>query len=90
MIGFINWWSKEVFSMAKAYLKISVEPRKERIVKDLLLQRKNVLQADLTSGEQDIIALIQADNYEQLMNFVVTELRPIEGIIKTVTNLVLE
>lgn len=76
--------------MAKAYLKINVQPGKERAVRDQLLQKENVLQADLTSGEQDIIALIQAENYEQLMNFVVTELRPIEGIIKTVTNLVLE
>ncbi len=76
--------------MARAYLKINVEPGKERIVKNQLLERKNVIQADLTSGEQDIIALIEADNYEQLMNFVVTELRPIDGIIKTVTNLVLE
>ena len=76
--------------MARAYLKINVEPGKERIVKNQLLERKNVVQADLTSGEQDIIALIEADNYEQLMNFVVTELRPIDGIIKTVTNLVLE
>lgn len=76
--------------MARAYLKINVEPGKERTVRNQLLERKNVIQADLTSGEQDIIALVEADNYEQLMNFVVTELRPIDGIIKTVTNLVLE
>ncbi len=76
--------------MARAYLKINVEPGKERVVKNQLLERKNVVQADLTSGEQDIIALIEGDNYEQLMDFVITELRPIDGIIKTVTNLVLE
>jgi len=76
--------------VARAYLKINVEPGKERVVKNQLLERKNVVQADLTSGEQDIIALIEGDNYEQLMDFVITELRPIDGIIKTVTNLVLE
>lgn len=76
--------------MARAYLKINVEPGRERQVKEELLKRDKVLQADLTSGEQDIIALIEAPTYEDLMNFVVTELRPIGGITKTVTNLILE
>jgi DNA-binding Lrp family transcriptional regulator len=76
--------------MARAYLKINVEPGREKQVKEELLKRDKVLQADLTSGEQDIIALIEAPTYEDLMNFGVTELRPIEGITKTVTNLILE
>ena len=76
--------------MAKAYLKINVAPGEEREVKKQLLAHKDVLQADLTSGEQDIIALIEAANYEGLMNFVVTELRLIEGITKTITNLILD
>jgi len=76
--------------MAKAYLKINVSPGEEREVKKQLLAHKDVLQADLTSGEQDIIALIEAANYEGLMNFVVTELRLIEGITKTITNLILD
>ncbi len=76
--------------MAKAYLKINVSPGEEREVKKQLLAHKDVLQADLTSGEQDVIALIEAANYEGLMNFVVTELRLIEGITKTTTNLILD
>ncbi len=76
--------------MAKAFLKIDVDPGREKIVKDELVQKEHVLQAHLTSGEQDLIVLIEADNYEELMNFVVSELRLIKGITKTVTNLILD
>ncbi|MDP8234482.1 MAG: Lrp/AsnC ligand binding domain-containing protein [Candidatus Saelkia tenebricola] len=76
--------------MAKAYLKINVEPGQERDIKKQLLSREDVLQADLTSGEQDIVALVEAANYEELMSFVVSELRLIEGITKTITNLILD
>lgn len=76
--------------MAKAYLKISTEPGKEKSVKSALLGIGGVKSADLTTGEQDIICLIEADSYEKLLNLVVGNLRPIAGISKTITNLVLE
>ncbi|MDD5613704.1 MAG: Lrp/AsnC ligand binding domain-containing protein [Candidatus Omnitrophica bacterium] len=76
--------------MARAYLKINVEPGEEREVVKKITAMENVLEANLTSGEQDIIALIQASNYEELMRFVVTKLRAVEGISRTITNLILD
>jgi len=76
--------------MARAFLKINVEPGEEKEVIVRLKSFENVVDANLTSGEQDIIAQIKASNYEELMRFVVTELRATGGITKTITNLILD
>ncbi|MDP8253069.1 MAG: Lrp/AsnC ligand binding domain-containing protein [Candidatus Kaelpia aquatica] len=76
--------------MARAYLKINVEPGEEKEVIQKMKSFENVVDVDLTSGEQDVIAQIKASNYEELMRFVVTELRAINGITKTITNLILD
>jgi DNA-binding Lrp family transcriptional regulator len=76
--------------MARAYLKVDVEPGKEREVKGALLGVEGVRSADLTAGEQDLIVLIEAPSYEAILELVVGKLRGIEGIRRTVTNLVLE
>ena len=76
--------------MAKAYLKINVIPGKEKIIRSALAEIKGVKEAHITTGNQDIIALIEADNFENLLKLVLTKLRIIEGITKTDTNLVLE
>ena len=76
--------------MARAFLKINVEPGEEKEVIVQLKSFENVVDANLTSGEQDIIAQIKASNYEELMRFVVTELRATGGITKTITNLILD
>ena len=76
--------------MVKAYLKINVIPGKEKIIRSALSEIKGVKEAYITTGDQDIIALIEADNFENLLKLVLTKLRIIEGITKTDTNLVLE
>lgn len=76
--------------MARAYLRISVETGKERSVRDALLKIGGVRSADLTSGDQDIISLVEGESYEGILTLVVGEVRKVEGIRSTVTNLVLE
>jgi DNA-binding Lrp family transcriptional regulator len=76
--------------MAKAYLKINVVPGKEQIIRSALSEIKGVKEASITTGDQDIIVLVEADNFEDLLKLVITKLRVIEGIIKTDTNLILE
>lgn len=76
--------------MAKAYLKIKVEMGKERGVRDVLLRFSEVKSAELTTGGQDILALVEADTYEDILLAVVDRLRALKGIISTVTDLVLE
>lgn len=76
--------------MAKAYLKINVTPGKEKIIRSALSEIKGVKDAHITTGDQDIIALVEADNFENLFKLILTKLRVIEGITKTDTNLILE
>ena len=76
--------------MAKAYLKIKVEVGKERSVRDALLRFDEVKEADLTTGDQDILATVEAENYEDILQVVIDRLRTLKGIIRTETDLVLE
>ncbi len=76
--------------MAKAYLKINIVPGKEKIIRSALAEIKGVKEAHITTGDQDIIVLIEADNFEGLLKLVLTKLRLVEGVIKTDTNLILE
>ena len=76
--------------MARAYLKIKVEMGKERAVRDTLLRFSEVKSAEITTGDQDILALVEADTYEDILLAVVDRLRALKGIISTVTDLILE
>ena len=76
--------------MAEAYLKIKVEMGKERSVRDALLKFDEVKRADLTTGEQDILALIKAPSYEDILGVVMDRLRALKGVVSTETDLILE
>ncbi len=76
--------------MAKAYVKIWVEGGKEESVREALLGIDEVNVADVTAGEQDMIALIEAADHEKLLRLVMKRIRTIPGVMKTSTNLVLE
>lgn len=76
--------------MAKAYLKILVEAGMERAVCDSLRKLPEVKSADLTTGDQDIIAVVESSGYETLLRTIVEKLRHIKGIASTSTSLVLD
>ncbi len=76
--------------MARAYVKINVAAGKEREVRDSLRERDEVTTADLTSGDQDIIALVEAESFDELLDLTLNQLRTIEGVTGTVTNLVVD
>lgn len=76
--------------MARAYVKINVAAGKEREVRDALRERDEVTTADLTSGDQDIIALVEAESFDELLDLTLNQLRTIEGVTGTVTNLVVD
>ena len=76
--------------MATAYLKVWVEVGKETAVRDALKKLKGVKRCDLTTGDQDIIVLIDAPDYQSLLDMILTSVRSVQGIERTVTNLVLE
>jgi DNA-binding Lrp family transcriptional regulator len=76
--------------MARAYVKVNVAAGKERVVKDALLRRQEVQTADITSGDQDIIALVEAASFDELLDLTLNQLRTIEGVTGTVTNLIVD
>jgi len=82
--------TKEVREMAKAYLKIKVEMGRERAVRDALLTFEEVKAAEVTTGDQDVLALIEADSYDDILQVVIDRLRTIKGVTGTRTDLVLE
>ena len=76
--------------MARAYVKVNVAAGKEHEVRDALLQRPEVRSADLTSGDQDIIALVESESFDELLDLTLNQLRTIDGVTGTVTNLVID
>ena len=75
--------------MARAYLKIWTRSGREGAVREALLGIDGVTSVDLTAGEQDIIAVVEADTYEDLLQIVIGQIRPLDSIERTVTNLAL-
>ena len=71
-------------------MKIEVVMGKERSVRDALLKFDEVKGAELTTGGQDVLASIEADSFEDILQVVVDRLRTLKGITNTVTDLVLE
>ena len=76
--------------MARAYLKIKVETGKERGIRDRLREMEEVKTADLTTGDQDLIVVVEAENYEVLLKCIIEGIRHIEGIESSSTSLALE
>lgn len=76
--------------MAKAYLKIKVEMGRERAVRDALLTFEEVKTAEVTTGDQDVLVLIEADSYDDILQVIVDRFRTIKGVTDTTTDLVLE
>ncbi len=75
--------------MVRAYVKIDVRGGFEKLVRDKLRSIPTVKSADRTSGEQDIMVLVEVETVEALLIVVSDRIRRIEGVEKTVTNLVL-
>ena len=76
--------------MAKAFLKVDVEPGKEEAVKGAMQRVVGVKQAELTTGEQDIIAFVEAGSHDEVLTLVVNKVRTINGVRRTRTDIVLD
>lgn len=76
--------------MAKAYVKVWVQPGMEKDVQRELLDVDEFMTADLTAGEQDMICLVEAASYDELLSTIMKKLRSVKGVTRTVTNLILE
>lgn len=76
--------------MAKAFVRICIHPGFERKLRDHLRSQPEVISADITAGEQDMIAQVKGDSYEAILNTVIAKVRTQEGVKITWTNFILE
>ena len=73
--------------MARAYLRIWVESGQEDAVRGELLDTKGIIAADLTAGDQDLMVILEADSYEDVVQIVLGQVRVLKGVKKTITSL---
>ena len=71
--------------MAIGFVLISAAPAHEHEVYDRLSNIPEIVELHALFGEYDIIAKIEAEDYEKLGNIVVNKIRVIEGVIDTKT-----
>ncbi len=76
--------------MSKALIRICVQVGKERKLRDSLRKLKEVKVAEITAGEQDVIAIVEAKSFEEILKVVTTKIRKNDGIKITWTNFILE
>lgn len=74
----------------KAYVLINVRPGGVReVVKDLH-RVEGVLEANMTFGPYDVVAIVQANNINHLGNILAANVQQVPGVIETLTCLAVE
>ena len=73
--------------MARAYLRVWVDSGQEDSVRGELLDTKGVKAVDLTAGDQDLMVILEADSYEDIVQIVLGQVRVLKGVAKTITSL---
>ena len=76
--------------MPKALIRICVQVGKERKLRDALRKLKEVKLAEITAGEQDVIAIVQGRSFEDILKTVTAKIRKHDGIKVTWTNFILD
>lgn len=73
----------------RAYLLISVHAGRESEVQQALQALEEVIACDQVTGEPDLIAVVEAPDYQHILGPLLGQIRHIEGISHTSTCLVL-
>ena len=71
--------------MSLAFVLIRAAPTLEHIVYNTLLKESEIKELHPLFGEYDLIARIDAENFEKLGEIVTKKIRAIEGVIDTKT-----
>ena len=71
--------------MAVGFVLIGVEPQKERAVQDRLMKVEEVVELYPLFGEYDLIAKVEAEDYDRIGQVVVSKIRTIAGVRATKT-----
>lgn len=74
----------------KAYVLIHVRPGSVPEVVRNLRRLKGVIEANMTFGPYDVVAVIEVSNFNALGPLIAAEVQPIPGVLDTLTCLVVE
>jgi DNA-binding Lrp family transcriptional regulator len=76
--------------MAKAFILIETEVGRNKEIVRSIRQLKGVASVDYVTGPYDIIALVEAENLNDIGDLVTQNIHPITGITRTTTCLSLK
>ena len=76
--------------MPKALIRICVHVGRERKLRDSLRKLKEVKLAEITAGEQDVIAIVEGKSFEDILKTVTGKIRKNDSIKITWTNFILD
>jgi DNA-binding Lrp family transcriptional regulator len=71
--------------MAVGFVLIGVEPQRERQVQDTLMKVEEVVELYPLFGEYDLIAKVEAPDYDSIGEVVLSKIRTIQGVRATKT-----
>jgi DNA-binding Lrp family transcriptional regulator len=74
----------------KAYVLIHVRTGSINEVIRNLKRSSDILEANMTFGPYDIVAVVKAQDVNHLGHLIATEIQPIPGVLDTLTCLVVE
>jgi len=74
----------------KAYVLIHVRPGSVPEVVRNLRRIKGVVEANMTFGPYDVVAVVEVNNFNALGPLIAAEVQPLPGVLDTLTCLVVE
>ncbi len=74
----------------KAYVLIKIRPGDIKEVVRQLRTTQHVLEASMTFGPYDVVAVVEADNLSKLGTLIASSIQPMPGVEQTLTCLAVE
>ena len=71
-----------------AYIFVETVTGQARAVSAAVSRIAGVLRCNTITGPYDVIALVEADDFSQLGDFVVSQIQTTPGVLRTMTNIV--
>jgi DNA-binding Lrp family transcriptional regulator len=81
---------KEVAMAIAAYLFIETSQGKARTIAQEVSQISGVKTANSVTGPYDVIAYVEAESVNVLGDFIVSQVQSIPGVLRTLTNVVID
>ena len=76
--------------MSRTYLLANVVPGKERTIRDTLRGINGVKDADVITGQFDIVVTLEAKDSNEIFNKILKKVRKVRGLTRTETFIAVE